>query len=373
MPGSILLAAAFQILPFYQQKPAEDYWALRPLVSHERDATDVAWPVFTSHRDWWRFCYVANWQRRAGNPGGYQFSLAPLWFNGREEAGDPAYWGFFPLYGRHPHVAMLYDFQFALWPLWHRYKMPRGRDWLVSNSILFPFFSWRSDGAWSFWPLYGVNFRRESDHRYVLWPIVTWASYRADRDTAGAGSSWMVWPLAGRVDRERESQWMFLPPFFSFARTASPALEGRGVRSGGTRVRCPWPFFEYESAAGRERLSVWPFYERVRWRSYAKGERESSVTRFGWKLVEIYDDEIRVFPFWAGRRDGSYRRLWPFWESERKFDVSRGRFLALFPVRWVPAVDRNWAKFWTFYENVSCPLYTDHSLFWGIVRWRSLK
>ena len=118
---------------------------------------------------------------------------------------------------------------------------------------------------------------------------------------------------------------------------------------------------------------MWPFYERVVDLDYSNGGASSSVMRFGWKLVELYDDETRVFPFWASRRDGSYFRLWPFWESETKDEVSRGRFLALFPIRWVPAVDRNLAKFWTFYENESSPVYTDHSLLWGIIRWRTWK
>lgn len=376
MPGSLILAAAFQVLPFYQQEPAEDFWALRPVVSHEGGTTDVLWPVFTRHRDWWRFCYLVNWQRQAETGDCYQFSVVPFWFSGRDRETGP-YWGLFPIYGRHPHIAMMYDFRFALWPLWHRYRMPRGRGWLVTDSVLFPFFSRRSDGAWSVWPFYGVNYRRESDHRYALWPLVTWASYREDRDTAGAGSSWMVWPLCGRVRRERESQDMLLPPFFSVASAWSRRRRGEAAADAppdSLRVRCPWPFFEYERTPSRRRVSVWPLYERVRWLSFDREkDEEGNVTRFGWKLVEIYDDEVRVFPFWTSRGDGSFFRVWPFWESGRAGDVTEGRFLALFPVRWVPAIDRNWSKFWTFYENRSCPLYTDHSLFWGIIRWRTRK
>ncbi len=373
MPASLLLAAAFQLLPFYEQKPDEDYCAVRPVWSTEGGVTDVLWPVFTSHRGWWRFCCVVNWQRHAETDGGHQFSVVPFWFNGRDrDAGS--HWGLFPLYGEHPHVGMMHDFRFALWPLWHRYKRPRGRDWLTTNSVLFPFFSWRSDGAWSVWPFYGLNRQRESDHRYALWPLVTWASYREDRDTAGAGRSWMMFPLCARVDRARESQRSFLPPFFSFAYTfgkRTADLGWSGPES--VRVRCPWPFFECESSPSRERLSVWPFYERTIDYSYRARERRETarVTRFGWKLVELYDDETRVFPFWAAGR--GHFRLWPFWESETTGDVTEGRFLSLFPIRHVPAVDRNWAKFWTLYENRSCPLYTDHSLLWGIVRWRTWK
>ena len=166
---------------------------------------------------------------------------------------------------------------------------------------------------------------------------------------------------------------MFIPPFFSLAETYSRTWAERGNSGPEIRLRCPWPFFEYESNARRSRLSVWPFYESVDWRSYSEGGETGSVVRFGWRLVEIYDDETRVFPFWASGRD--HFRLWPFWESESAQGgaVARGRFLALMPIRWVPSIDRNWAKFWTFYENESTPLYTDHSLLWGLIRWRTLK
>ena len=373
MLASLLAAAAFQVGPFYEQKP--DYCSVRPLAAVEEDTADVLWPVFTWHRDWWRFCFLAYWQDFPED-GSYQFTLLPIWFNGRDGGGD-AYAGLFPIYGRHPHFAMMYDARFALWPLWHQYKTPRGREWLTSNSVLFPFFSWRSDGAWSVWPLYGVNYQRESDHRYFLWPVATWALYREDRDTAGRGYSWMLWPLYGQVRRGRESQDLFLPPFFSFARTASPARVRWGESSPDFKLRCPWPFFEYETTAARNRLSVWPLFEHVENRKRFDGSLDSSVTRFGWRLFELYRDEkgkveeSRFFPFWASGR--GHFRLWPLWESATDGDVVRSRTLALFPIRWVPAVDRNWSKFWTFYETMECPLYTDHSLLWGLIRWRTSK
>lgn len=361
MLASILsLAVAFQIGPFYQQK--EDYVAVRPLVSVEDDVTDVVWPIFTYHRDWWRFCYIVNYQSGYKESDDFQFTILPIWFNGKSDG--ESYFGLFPLWGHHPHLLMMYDLDFALWPLWTHYKMPRGREWLHTNTILFPFISWRSDGAWSIWPLYGLNHQRESDHQYVIWPIVTWASYREDRDTAGEGWSWMVWPLYGQVRRARESQDMFIPPFFSYARTHG--------KTESTRIRCPWPFFDYESTPSRWRMSIWPLWERSVNLDYRKSEPSATVTRFGWKLVEIYDDETRVFPFWASGRN--HFRIWPFWEAEdTKQGFTESRFLSLFPIRWVPAIDRNWAKFWTLYESRTCPLYTDHSLLWGIIRWRSHK
>ncbi len=376
MLSSLFLAAAFQIGPFYEQRPADDFVAVRPFYAREGEVDDVLWPVFTSHRDWWRFCMFTHYQSQ--DDGGWQFDLIPLWFCGHLPArGDDRaaqdYWGLFPLFGHHPSIALMHDIDFVLWPLWMRYRMPRpsGGRWLETNTVLFPFFSWRDDGAWSFWPLYGVNHQRESDHRYALWPVVTWAGYREDRDTAGAGSSWMVWPLVGRVDRAKERQWLFLPPFFSHAE-----VENRAEGEKGSRLRCPWPLFEMESTTSRDRISIFPFYERVRLKSYARGVGDgvsSSVTRFGWKLVELYDDETRVFPFWTSRRDDSYFRLWPFWESQKLDGVTKSRLLALFPIRWAPAIERSWSMFWTFYEREDRATCTHHSLLWGIIRWSTSK
>jgi hypothetical protein len=171
----------------------------------------------------------------------------------------------------------------------------------------------------------------------------------------------MFWPLCGRVDREREQQWLFLPPFFSYAETP-----------GGWRGRYPLPLVEIERRSERDRTSVFPFWEHIVNRSYRDGAKIDEITRFGWRLVELLPDETRVFPFWVSRPDDTYFRLWPFYESSKcKDDVWHGRFLSLFPIRWVDGVDRNWAKFWTFYERDENPVETRHSLFWGIIRWRT--
>ena len=183
----------------------------------------------------------------------------------------------------------------------------------------------------------------------------------------------MFWPLVGHVEREREDQWLVIPPLFSLAVVSYPEFSTPEEEIRGMLLRCPWPIFEWENSANRERISVLPLYERIRWRSMKDGEFSGSVTRFGWRLVEIYDDETRVFPIWTSRGDGSYFRLWPFWESSVRDGVEYGRFLSLFPIRHVPAVDRNWSKFWTFYEREENPVEVNHSLFWGIIRWRTSK
>jgi hypothetical protein len=168
----------------------------------------------------------------------------------------------------------------------------------------------------------------------------------------------MIWPLFGSVDREREKQKLFLPPFFSWAETDD-----------GWRWRLPWPFFELERGRRRSRISVFPFYEHIENFSVADAGAQNEITRFGWRLVELLPGETRVFPFWVDSDDG-YRRVWPFYERVPVGDgVLRTRVLSLFPVRHVSAVDRNWAKFWTFYESERTPAEVRHSLFWGLVNW----
>ena len=370
MLANLFLATAFQVLPFYEQRPAQDFYALRPFWSREAETTDVLWPVFTAHRDWWRFCFFTHYQSNAD--GGYQFEVMPIWWNGRERAeagradeGERAegssYWGLFPIWGRHPHILTLYDWEFCLWPVWMRYRMPRPKDkaWMTTNAVLFPFFHWRDDGSWGFWPFYVTSHNRADDHTTVLWPLWNWKTSFADRDTGGAGTSWMLWPLVGRVDRERERQWLFLPPLFSYAETPD-----------GWRGRFPLPFVEIERLKRRSRTSVFPFYEHIDNFRYFDGAKEDEIMRFGWRLVELLPDETRVFPFWVSRSDDAYFRLWPFWESAVDAQgVRYGRFLSLFPIRWVPAVDRNWSKFWTLYERVTRRDVTEHALFWGLVRW----
>ena len=82
--NALLLALAFQVGPFYEQR--SDFAALRPFWSREAETTDVLWPVFTAHRDWWRFCFFTHYQSNAD--GGYQFEVMPIWWNGREKGRE---------------------------------------------------------------------------------------------------------------------------------------------------------------------------------------------------------------------------------------------------------------------------------------------
>ena len=308
--------------------------------------------------------------------------MFPLWFSGCDRKDD-GYWGFFPIYGHHPHFLFMDDWDFILWPIWQSYSVKDVR----SRAILWPLVTWRDEPRFGVgvWPFYGTATQRESEHGYVLWPLVTWASYLEDRDTSGAGSSWMFFPLYGQIRRARESQTLVLPPFFSYVRTDKA-----------TRWRLPWPLVDILHSSVRDRISVWPFYETIDGYPYAdKGRKEKveeRTRRYGWYLVEdselesdtTLETRFTVFPFWTSERryskgkDGtrtevaSYTRVWPFWSSTTVKGRSRQRVLELNPIRHSEGFDRNWSPFWTFWECWDRKDgRTRHSLFWHLITWHT--
>ena len=396
--GGAKLVSNWHLGPFFEYRRAEpgdaSFWALRPFYSQVRDPAtatadrDVLWPCVSlrSHADaaWWNALVVFYGDSRASSPA-WSFNFVPFAFCGADRK-DGGYWGVFPFYGHHPHFALMDDWTFVLWPVWHTYTVKDVR----SHAVFWPFITWRDDPRAGFgvWPFYGQARQRESDHGYALWPFVTWASYDEDRDTSGAGHSWWALPFYGQVRRAREAQTMVLPPFFSCTRTPDA-----------TRWRLPWPFVELQASSTRDRLSFWPFWEQVRGYSYAdkaKSRPEERTWRVGWQLVEntkletdrTFEHRFSLFPFvtWERRwrkargRDAasvletepedSYFRLWPLWSSETVDGRTRSRTLELMPVRHNEGVERNWAPFWSLWEKDERPDgRTRHSLLWNIVHW----
>ena len=388
----------FRFLPFYEQRFVDDasFYAVRPFYSQVRDPLsdtrvyDVLWPLATSHShdgaSWWRALNLYGDRRfdADDNTLSYSFSFFPLWFNGRTREGE-SYWGLFPFYGHHPHFALMDDVTFVLWPFYMDYSVKGVR----SHVVLWPFISWKDEPRQSVgvWPFYGRAHLRESDHSYCLWPFFTWASYAEDRDTSGAGSSWMAFPFYGRVNRARERQHLVLPPFFSYAETDVMR-----------RWRLPWPLVDVEVGRSRDRVSVWPLYERINGYPFsakgaAKPAPEEHTWRLGWKLVErtrletdrTLEKRFSLFPFYTdedlwtknGGADSalsetpvaSYFRLWPFYASATENGVTRRRVLELSPIRHSGGTERNWSPFWTFYSNeTGADGATRHTLLWGLIK-----
>lgn len=373
----------YRVLQDSSTQATSTFWAFRPFYSDitttgNRPSTerDVLWPLGTWHNSngqtWWRAA-IAYGESKTTTETDYNWNIFPFWFCGQTRDGED-YWGLFPFWGHHPHLLLLDNWDFAFWPLWHTYTVKGVR----SHAVCWPFITWRDEprAGWGVWPFFGSANLRESDHSYFLWPLLTWANYDEDRDTAGEGSSWMLWPFVANVGRVREIQWQFLPPFFSYAETPQTR-----------RWRCPWPLVDVELGARRNRVSVWPLYESIEGFSYREHRKEEHTYRYLWWLVEdteldstdTHEERFNFFPFYTREvhtsRRGSketFTRVWPFWSRSEKNGVSKVKVLDLNPIRHSPAIDRNFAPFWTFYEAINDGKgKTRHSMFWHLVTWKT--
>ena len=79
-------------------------------------------------------------------------------------------------------------------------------------------------------------------------------------------------------------------------------------------------------------------------------------------------------PRGGARPQHRHFRVWPFYASDwHEGEGLRRRALALFPIREIPAVERNWAPFWTLYTATREPGSGEvlHELFWGLIWWRT--
>jgi len=373
----------FRLGPFYERRVMSDgssFTAVRPLYSRSVEAegretvTDALWPLATFHRNesqqWWRVLVAFGNDLDVNNPdSGWSLGVFPLWFQGRSRLQED-YWALFPIYGHIPHLWLMEDLSFTLFPCYLRYKVAeREREY-----YLWPFMSRLEEEEGvkrtSVFPFYGYKDTPRQETQYVLWPFWIDTTYK---DTApNPGSAWMLFPIAGQVSREREQQWLALPPFISHALTDTTE-----------RWRVPWPFVQLEKTADERSRTFWPFYS----------DRLSDDRRYfsaGWFLYSRDNakrpngrvERMRIFPFYVNEStyakdpDGieyekeNYLRVWPLFTRVRTPRISHFRTLELNPIRYSEGIERNWAPFWTFYERSSLDGEVEHDALWGIINFR---
>ncbi|MBP5320422.1 MAG: hypothetical protein J6334_05495 [Kiritimatiellae bacterium] len=375
------IVSRFRIGPLFEYREranGELFWALRPLYSRLRDPVedlaidDPVWPLCSRHQlheeSWWRFLLLAYGSNDDVNDemSGWKGFLFPLYFQGRTRQGED-YWALFPIYGHIPHILMMEDIDFTLFPLYLDYEV----NGIERRYYGWPFYSRGEDAPGvvktGVFPFYGETERRDVFTRYVLWPIWTSATYASPRNP---GKSWMLWPLMGRVDREREQQTLFLPPFFSHAKTDSAE-----------RWRMPWPFYETYTSKEVTKRSYWPLYGRTL--------REDEDRWYAlWPLIERFKldsrgkrtERFRFFPFYMNQKifrkgkDGSetleesYTRFWPFYSVEERPGYYHLQAFEFIPIRFSQGIDRNWAPFWTLYERTESDGRIAEEAFWGLFK-----
>ena len=376
------VVSRFRFGPLFEYRATREggtFWALRPFYSRVTDpvsdtrVADVVWPLGTFHRDreqsWWRMLLAYGSDNDINSDdAAWKAALFPIWFQGSSRKGED-YWALFPLYGHLPHVLLMDDIDFLLFPLYLNYEV----NHVERDYYLWPIFSRMGDDPGvkrtGVFPLYGRTERRESKHLYAFWPFWTSAVYGGERNP---GSSWMLFPLYGRVNREKEKQWLVVPPFFSHATTDVSE-----------RWRMPWPFVETVTTPTARKRSYWPFYGDL--------EREDELRWYAvWPLIEHFNlttkgrrtERSRFFPFYVGEtvyeKDESgkeveaerYTRLWPFYARESSPVGSHLRTLEFSLIRYSGGIERNWAPFWTLYERIEQEGEVSHDALWGLLQYR---
>ncbi len=381
----------FRIGPFYESVRFYDgtsFRAIRPFYSSLRSGDgdnavhDVLWPIGTRHslrRDYWWRAGISYGYNRGENTSSnsWSFNVFPVWFSGRDRVAG-TYAALFPVGGYLPHTLfVLDDVHFALFPLYLDYKVNGARR----NYWLWPVFSSSEEipgeTRRGFFPLYGSTERKDGRldaihrQRYVLWPLWNDAQYESSNNT---GSSWMLWPFCGSVNRSNEQQRLFLPPLFSWTKTESTE-----------RLRCPWPICEIERGKDCNRVSIFPLCGVTRRPGLRKRYLLWPIfTDLSQDADGLQTERFQFFPFYTTQRrnrtnyDGtqkmvdSFLRFWPLFSLEERSDGSSTlRALDLIPIRNASGVDRNWAPFWTLFSRTEKDGVASWDFLWGLIKFKT--
>ena len=345
-----------------QETKRLDYWALRPLVSWQRqgEGRSFAWllpplgqrferPEETVHQ----FLPILRHARQypEGQPSSYQFLMLPGIYLARDADGDKKS-AFFIFYGDTENFLSFDSASWILFPFYARFE----RAGRTTHNVLFPVIQW-SEGtggkSWRLWPLYGdQGFEGRYRRKFFLWPFFMWQTNDLRKDEELHQKTYFFWPFFGLTEREESRAWTVLWPFFGYT---------KDDRSGFWAWDGPWPFVLFQGGDPERavRQRVVPFY------SYYKGEGLES-TWYLWPFVntrkETYKSHDRtsfsVFPFlhaWnrtdsAGRKS-SWRKLWPLVRNARDEagDTEMIAWPALNPLRHYAFIDEHYAWLWELY------------------------
>ena len=378
--------------PFYERVATSDGGvreSYRPLLytrieAESGDAVrrEVLWPVYDSSRRGdsltWRFLIWFGYDKDTTQPDSYGRTwLFPLWFSGTTKEGQD-YAALFPVYGTIRD--MYFDrIHFTLFPIWVEYDRGTHSTWSVLWPIISKTIGEKRNGFRVF-PFYGRMERKDLEKtKFVLWPFWTSGEYY----NRNPGRSWMLFPIVGRVERESESSWLVIPPFFNVTR-------GKGKLDYYRKINAPWPFVQIHDGKDWHKRYFWPIYTHryddagdYSARTYlwpffnfraAKRAGLSEQTRSA--LLLYADSDIRRDSDGDGVYETQveqYSRLWPLYSHRADPVNSYFKFPDLSFSKRTGALERNLLGMFTLYtRGVSEETQrVDHEALWGAFRYGS--
>ncbi len=373
-------ACAGSFFPFYENLQAEEgaFFAVRPFYSKtvvpEGEIRDVLWPLYSrksfKNEETSRalfFWFTHNFNADSQTPRVRNW-LLPFYFQGRDANGED-YFALFPLGGTVHEILGRDQIAFALFPLFGKSQINE----VKTTSVLWPVYSrTRGDGIRRdrVFPIIGKSVLDDQyEKKFFCWPFWNSAEYFYPGDS---GTSWILFPICGRSQMDRERTWWVIPPFFRFT---------DGARQ--DRMFCPWPFVQTLKSDVRDKLWIWPLWGRDR---RPDGTRSFAVWPLLWS--ERSEDHSRVktrkmaLPFFYREREvlqegaapaevSSSWRVWPLMSCQREGAASRLRMLELWPVKNSGPVERNWSPLWTLYQRTRDAGAVQTDLLW--FAWHSEK
>jgi hypothetical protein len=352
--------------------------ALRPFYSRleepasDRRVCDLLWPAGSckdlgDDTDWRLLTVLGHDFDRRDPASRYRVWALPVLFWGRDAHGEE-YAAVFPFAGEINEFLGRDRFAFSMFPLFSVSALNDLRTWNVLWPVLS---STESDHLSRFrlFPLYGVyRSDGEFEKRFVLWPLWTSATYRRP---GSAGSAWILFPLAGRLNMQHQQAWMFLPPFFRWSRAGE-------IRSG----YALWPVLQYSDGPVRK-FYLWPLagkkttdrekYRFVLWPifSQTQDERIEGTVRRTLILPVLYVEKRHVKGAADQPAHSHTVKVWPLGSYRREPGQLSVRALDLWPIKETGPVERNWAPFWTLYTHRRAGADIRDEFLWGLVRHRT--
>ena len=394
------IVSVHQAGPFYERVETADgatRSSFRPFLrtkleapAQEASHLEVLWPLYSretrGRESAWRFLVffgmdkdhdgdVSPENAKSGRSPQDRTWLFPFWFSGTARDGSE-YAALFPIAGT---IREMYweRIRFGLFPIWCDWDRAGHHTW----SVLWPFVQRQTGGgrdAWRILPFWGrTRVVGKMESNFVLWPI--WTSAR--HFDVNPGSDWMLWPLAGSVDRANESATLVLPPLFHFA-------HGRGKLPDYRKINAPWPLVMVRDEKDRHARWYFPFWMH-RWTTDGNADNLTVLWPF-WNQRRLDTPgasihEWSLFPLLHSSRtvrgagkDASlaerYFRAWPLWSVR---EDSENRFVKIPDFsfrRRAGQLERNFLGMFTLYtagqsrDAASGQVRTDREALWGL--WR---
>ena len=292
-----------------------DEFAVRPLVYHDQQRTDLLFPLASLKPDRGYVFPLMTYRRDAEQR---RWSFLPVF---RGQNGDKTYGGVFPFYGHFEKRFGYDEVDFALWPLYSRSV----RDGQKTYTVLWPFFRYSPERELKFWPLYGQETSADSTYRYFLWPLVH--EKRSETEDIDA-----VLPLYWYERSPNSKSVAVLWPLMRYSRN-----EDRQHVS----ADAPWPLVRYAEGAYHERRYL-PFYwekdlgdkyrmRAILWPLYR--ERESRSDQGYSRQVNVMVLSGSSLSYSSDGQVSKSLSVWPFWHSEINDGVTSWQVPYLLPFK----------------------------------------